>query len=166
MQPPLPRKPAPEVTRGDDPRSVASTRHPLAPADTAIDNPVGADAHLVGTRDPSLVQAWAEYHGAEPGTGEATASGPATIAVNDQGSGLRFNFPGASRFRTLTWDEWMAHFHEAQLVFVFEIDRPDSEGMTQRFGGAFYRLVSTGDWGDRPLATRTVHDDAPHANDA
>ena len=158
MQPP--RKPAPEVTLGQDSRHAPSTRHPDAPPDTLVDSPVGSAA-LAGTRDPALICGWAEYHGAEPATGEATASGPATVSVNDQGSGLRFNFPGAARFREVTWDEWLGHFAAAGLVFVFEAPRPAIDGAPARFGGAFYRVVSAADWDDRPLATLTLHDGEP-----
>ena len=120
------------------------------------------DEHLAGTRDGRLIQAWADYHGAEPATGEATASGPATISVNDQGSGLRFNFPGASRFRDVSWAEWLGHFAALGLVFVFEAPQPESDGTPGRFSGAFYRVVSALDWDDRPLATLSVHDtDSP-----
>lgn len=161
MQPP--RKTAPEVTLGQDSRHAPSTRHPDAPADTAIDGPVGGAA-LAGTRDAALIRGWAEYHGAEPATGEATASGPATVSVNDQGSGLRFNFPGAARFREVTWDEWLGHFVTAGLVFVFEAPRPAADGAPARFGGAFYRVVSAVDWDDRPLAILTLHDPDPPQN--
>ena len=98
---------------------------------------------------------------------EATASGPATVVVNDQGSGLRFNFPGASRFRGVTWEEWLAHFTDAGLVFVFEITPPAGTQVGARFGGAFYRMLSRRDWGDRPLATlATAADVGDQASDA
>ena len=160
MQPPLPRKPVPHVTIGKAPRHAsASTHHPLEPADTAMDGPDGGAAHLVGTQDTGLLCAWAEHHGAEPATGQATASGPATVVVNDQGSGLRFNFPGTSKFRGLTWEEWLAHFVGADLVFVFEISPPAGQSGA-RFGGAFYRIVTSADWGNKPLAHLTTPDGA------
>jgi hypothetical protein len=93
MQPPLPRPPAPGFKIEPVPRQPFSTHHPQEPPDTAIADPEGAPQHLVGTCDERLVKAWAAHHGGEPATGEATASGPATMVVNDQGSGLRFNFP-------------------------------------------------------------------------
>ena len=160
MQPPLPGKPAPDVTLGvKSQRPSASTHHPLEPADTALSGPAAGAEHLVGTRDAELVRAWAAHQGAEPATGEATDSGPATVAVNDQGSGLRFNFPGASRFRGVSWDEWLAHFDNAGLVFVFEMPPPAGAPSGARFGGAFFRIVSSADWGDRPLATPASHAD-------
>lgn len=153
MQPPQPRTPAPGFKFEQAPRQPSSTHHPQEPPDTALEDPSGAAQHLVGTCDADLVKAWAGHHGAEPATGEATESGPATVVVNDQGSGLRFNFPGAARFREVKWEEWLAHFSSAQLVFVFEIAPPAGSQSGARFGGAFYRMLPKSTWGDRPLAT-------------
>lgn len=72
------------------------------------------------TRDHEIIRRWADKHKAEPATGEATPSGPAKIAVNDGGSGIRFNFPGFGPFRPITWDEWFDHFERQNLLFVFE----------------------------------------------
>jgi hypothetical protein len=79
----------------------------------------------VATRDHDIVYAWATRHGAEPATGEATQSGPATIDVNDGGVGIRFNFPGVGRFRPISWDEWFEHFDRNRLVFVYEEEVAD-----------------------------------------
>ena len=153
MQPPTPRRPVPALTiEQTSRRPSASTHHPQEPPDTALEDFTGATDHVVGTCDEDLVKAWAEHHGAEPATGEATASGPATVDVNDQGSGLRFNFPGAARFREVTWEEWLTHFRRAQLVFVFEIGPPAGSQLGARFGGAFFRVLPKDAWGDRPLA--------------
>ncbi|WP_291989784.1 hypothetical protein [Luteitalea sp.] len=152
MQPPRPHGQPPAIVIGADTRH-ASARHPLAPVDSGVESSAGGPVPLVGTRDPRLVRAWASHHGAEPATGEATASGPATVSVNDLGSGLRFNFPGASRFRDVTWDEWLAHFETAQLVFVFERTASADDTSSPRVGGALYRVVTAADWSDRPLAT-------------
>jgi hypothetical protein len=72
------------------------------------------------TKDHEIIQTWARQHQAEPATGEATESGPATVSVRDEGAGIRFNFPGFARFRPIGWDEWLAHFDEHHLLFVFE----------------------------------------------
>jgi hypothetical protein len=77
------------------------------------------------TRDHETIRRWAAMHQAEPATGEATASGPATIAVNDGATGVRFNFPGFARFRPIGWEEWLAHFNQHQLLFVYEEQDPD-----------------------------------------
>jgi hypothetical protein len=74
----------------------------------------------LATRDKDVIRQWAARHRAEPATGEATASGPATIHVNDGGAGIRFNFPAAARFRPITWDEWFDNFDRHALVFVYE----------------------------------------------
>lgn len=79
--------------------------------------PAGA---IVATDDRELIRAWASRHNAEPATGEATASGPATIDVRDGGAGIRFNFPAAARFRPISWDEWFQNFDQYALLFVYE----------------------------------------------
>ncbi len=114
-----PRQHVPEVT-GDHP-------------DTA--------SPVVATRDHALIQQWAAAHQAEPATGEATASGPSTsMSVNDGGVGIRFNFPGAGRFRPISWAEWFENFDRYELAFVYDNDgQPDS--VTGR-----YRLVKVSEW--------------------
>ncbi|MCA1586507.1 MAG: DUF2934 domain-containing protein [Acidobacteria bacterium] len=79
----------------------------------------------IATRDREVIQRWAARHLAEPATGEASASGPATVDVNDGGAGVRFNFPGFARFRPISWDEWFEHFEEHGLTFVYEEDVAD-----------------------------------------
>jgi hypothetical protein len=77
------------------------------------------------TRDHEMIRRWAERHKAEPATGEATASGPATVTVNDGGAGIRFNFPSVSRFRPISWDEWFENFEAHGLTFVYEEEVED-----------------------------------------
>jgi hypothetical protein len=121
----------------------------------------------LATRDHDLIRQWAERHNAEPATGEATSSGPATIRVADGGAGIRFNFPGYARFRPITWAEWLENFDRHQLTFVFEEEIADRAyeywqargggdghdrddwfqaeqelGSARRTGGARYRLVN------------------------
>src|SRR5260221_10058234 len=74
----------------------------------------------MATRDHGVIRAWAARHRAEPATGEATPSGPATVNVNDGGVGIRFNFPGAGRFRPISWSEWLEHFDPNPLTFVYQ----------------------------------------------
>jgi hypothetical protein len=45
--------------------------------------------------------------------------------VADGGAGIRFNFPGMSRFRPIGWDEWLENFDRHGLVFVYEEDVAD-----------------------------------------
>ncbi len=85
----------------------------------------GSGVRAVTTQNHEVIRAWAVRHQAEPATGEATASGPATTHVSDGGTGLRFNFPGFARFRPITWDEWLAHFDEHGLAFIYEEDVSD-----------------------------------------
>lgn len=79
----------------------------------------------LATREHETIREWAARHGAEPATGEATASGPAIVHVTDGGTGLRFNFPGVARFRPISWDEWFEHFDRHDLVFVHEEEVPE-----------------------------------------
>ena len=74
----------------------------------------------LATKDKEVIRQWAGQHRAEPATGEATASGPATIDVNDGGAGIRFNFPGSGRFRPISWEEWFDNFDRYRLIFVYE----------------------------------------------
>ena len=76
------------------------------------------------TRDHATILRWAAMHQAEPATGEASDSGPASVKVNDGAPAVRFNFPGAAPFRPISWDEWLAHFDRHQLTFVY--DEPDA----------------------------------------
>lgn len=153
MQPPLPRKPEPRSTLSQQAQTRAAPTRDLQAPDVATNPPGQSTDHIVGTRDHALIRGWADHHGAEPATGEATPSGPATVNVNDQGTGLRFNFPAAARFRPVQWDEWLAHFDQARFVFVYESGQAPDSAAQARFGGAFYRLVRADDWGNRPLAT-------------
>jgi hypothetical protein len=84
-----------------------------------------AHAWSMATRDPDVIRSWAARHGAEPATGESTQSGPATIHVNDGGVGIRFNFPGAGRFRPISWNEWLEHFDRNRLTFVYQEEVAD-----------------------------------------
>jgi hypothetical protein len=77
------------------------------------------------TRDHEEIRRWGARHHAEPATGELTPSGPATLDVRDGGAGIRLNFPGAGRFRPITWDEWFEHFERHHLMFVYEEEIAD-----------------------------------------
>jgi hypothetical protein len=90
---------------------------------------------VVATRNHQLIQRWAQRRQAEPATGEETESGPSTVSVNDEGSGVRFNFPAAGRFRPISWDEWFRNFDKNSLVFIYERDG-SSRTLSHR-----YRLV-------------------------
>jgi hypothetical protein len=106
-----------------------------------------APGSILATDDSALIREWARRHAAEPATGEATQSGPATVDVHDGGTGIRFNFPGVAKYRPITWDEWFENFRQYDLVFLFERDTP---GKTP---SGRYRIVtkatlreSRGDW--------------------
>ena len=97
---------------------------PLIPRELHIETSTGATPPLhdgvFATEDHATIRTWAARRQAEPATGEATASGPSTVDVNDGGAGIRFNFPGAARFRPISWGEWFDHFQQHELLFVFE----------------------------------------------
>jgi hypothetical protein len=96
------------------------------------------------TRDHDVIRHWASRRKAEPATGEATASGHATVAIADTGAGIRFNFPGVGPFRPNSWDEWFANFDQHQLTFVYEDAAADGAALSCR-----YRIVSASDLEDR-----------------
>ena len=94
---------------------------------------------VVFTRDHAVIKRWAAARHAEPATGEANYSGPATVNVNDGGAGIRFIFPGTSAFRPITWDEWLENFDSHHCVFVY--DNESGEPLSSR-----YRIVKADDW--------------------
>ena len=88
----------------------------------SVDSRLRGSTDVVFTQDHELIRRWAAERQAEPATGEATSSGPATVDVKDGGAGIRFNFPGAGVFRPISWDEWLANFDLHQCAFVFDND--------------------------------------------
>lgn len=108
------------------------------------ENLLSSNATVVSTRDHQVIREWARRNEAEPATGEASESGAATtMRVEDQGTGLRFNFPGMSRFRAISWAEWFDHFNRFDLTFVFDNAKPNEPP------SARYRIVSTEDLASR-----------------
>ena len=115
-------------------RSLLPEEGPIALIDAATEDHF-ADIPVVATRDHDLIRQWATRRRAEPATGEATESGPSTMIVNDDGTGIRFNFPGIGRFRPIDWDEWFRHFDAYSLVFIYERD------VRKRSLSSRYRMV-------------------------
>ena len=115
------------------PRSLMPEDAPIARVDITTEKE-HQPGDVVFTDDPALIRQWAARHAAEPATGEATPSGPATVTVTDGDAGIRFNFPAAGRFRPISWEEWFRNFHDHELLFVYEADTPGA--MSAR-----YRLV-------------------------
>ena len=107
-----------------DVRSLIPDTGPIALVDAATEHQF-TDIPVVATQDHELIRQWAIRRRAEPATGEATESGPSSTNVNDDGTGIRFNFPGLGRFRPIEWDEWFRHFDAYALVFVYERDIPN-----------------------------------------
>ena len=107
-----------------DIRSLIPDAGPIALIDVATEHQL-TDIPVVATQDHELIRQWAVRRHAEPATGEATESGPSSTIVNDDGTGIRFNFPGVGRFRPIEWDEWFRHFDAYALVFVYERDVPN-----------------------------------------
>lgn len=104
-----------------------------------IESPFPGALRVVFTRDHDVIRRWAADRQAEPATGQATSSGPATSRVNDGGAGIRFNFPGMGAFRPITWDEWLANFDQHGCAFIYddEAGRPLS---------GRYRIVKAEEW--------------------
>ena len=115
-------------------QSLLSDTSPIPRVDrrSAAEQPAGS---IVATDDPELIRDWAQRHSAEPATGEATQSGPATVHVEDGDAGIRFNFPASGRFRPISWDEWFQNFRQYDLLFVYESD------VAGRTPSGRYRLV-------------------------
>jgi hypothetical protein len=112
--------------------------------DVTRDRPADPDATVLSTRDHQLIWKWARERSAEPSTGEATETGPASsMKVADGGAGLRFNFPGFGRFRAIGWSEWFEHFDRHELTFVYE------RGEAGRPASARYRIVNAQEWNGR-----------------
>ena len=99
-------------------------------------------AKVVSTRDHEVIRRWAAARRAEPATGEETASGPATVQVNDGGAGIRFNFPGTGVFRPISWEEWLANFDRHLCAFVYETDEAGGHASNR------YRIVKAAEWKD------------------
>ena len=123
------------------------TEGPLLPEqkriqDVRADSIVEPGAKVLSTRDHDVIRRWAGKRRAEPATGEATESGPATVDVKDGGAGVRFNFPGQGMFRPISWDEWFRNFDAHECAFVFDQDPPGA-APTNR-----YRIVKAADWKD------------------
>ena len=108
----------------------------------SIESPIPDSTETVFTRDHAVIRQWASARKAEPATGEATSSGPAsTHVVKDGGAGIRFNFPGVAPFRPIAWDEWLANFDRHECAFVYDND--SSTPLNSR-----YRIVKADDWRD------------------
>ena len=113
----------------------STIRDPLSP-ETAATSHEHREIRALMTRDHETIRRWADRHKAEPSTGEATPSGPATVTVNDGGAGIRFNFPSAARFRPISWEEWFENFDTHGLTFVYEEEVADrAYEFYQRRGG-------------------------------
>jgi hypothetical protein len=104
----------------EDPKHIASPRGDRFATIAGERSPDRPGVHTVVTTDHADIKRWAASHRAEPATGEATASGPAVLDVNDSGPGIRFNFPGFARLRPITWEEWFDNFDRHDLLFVYE----------------------------------------------
>jgi hypothetical protein len=104
------------------------------------DIPADGTAPVVATKDHLVIRQWAEQRQAEPATGEATRSGPATVKVADGGAGVRFNFPGHGPFRPISWEEWFENFDAYGCAFVYDNDPPDARPSMR------YRIVKASEW--------------------
>lgn len=117
-----------------EPRSLLPDHHPIAIVD-ADHRSAHPSLPIAATRDHQLIRDWAVRRHAEPATGEASESGPPTVTVNDDGTGIRFNFPGLGRFRPISWEEWFKNFDTYEMAFIFERDESGSAS------GNRYRLM-------------------------
>ena len=100
-------------------RTLLGDKQPLSVVENA-DEPEVLESRTHVTRHHDVIRRWATRRQAGPATGEATASGPSVVDVQDGGAGIRFNFPGVGRFREIDWDEWFKNFDANELIFVYE----------------------------------------------
>ena len=124
-------------------------RHDVRQVDD--DTLVEASGATLKTRDHGVIRQWASRRGAEPATGEATPSGPATVAIADTGAGIRFNFPGLGPFRPIAWDEWFANFDQHQLAFVYEDAAGEGAALSYR-----YRIVPASDLSRESMTVKAL----------
>jgi hypothetical protein len=111
------------------------------PLVSAGQEPGAGDSRTVATRDAELIRRWAARRQATPATGEDSPSGRGTSPeVKDGGAGIRFNFPGVSRFRDISWEEWFENFDRHDLTFVYE-DVTSDGTLSNR-----YRLIHVAEW--------------------
>jgi hypothetical protein len=87
----------------------------------SVDQRGAHSSDTVATRSHEVIKRWATERGAEPATGVGT------VDVEDGGTEIRFNFPGFSRLRPLSWDEWFSIFDRHGFAFVFEERLPDGQ---------------------------------------
>lgn len=87
------------------------------------------DGQTLATRNPEVIQAWAEARGARPAT---TPGGDA-----ERPRVLRFDFPDYDKgLQEVTWEAWLRTFDERELVFVYQ------ENMKAGNQSNFFRLDS------------------------
>jgi hypothetical protein len=118
-------------------RELLPDRRRIHPVNST-DSPLRDSMEVLFTRDHDVIKRWAAARKAEPATGEATRSGPATVNVRDGGAGIRFNFPGVAPFRSISWDEWLSNFDSHGCAFVYD---NDPSKLNSR-----YRIVKADDW--------------------
>ena len=111
-------------------------------SDVRTDTSAGSPSHVVFTREHDVIKRWGVKRLAAPATGEATRSGPATVNVQDGGAGIRFNFPGASPYRPISWDEWLDNFDRHECAFVYDNDSDPGTPSNR------YRIVKAWEWKD------------------
>jgi len=126
------------------------SKRALIPPDTKVTEVTGHAAPLKNgdtlvTSDHEVIRLWADNRQAKPATGEETPSGPATVDVNDGGAGIRFNFPGMSPFRPISWEEWFDNFDRNHLLFVYEEQMEDGGASTR------HRLMRAEDFNARAV---------------
>ena len=129
------------IVKGERMTSDGQFLPELPPSRTvsSVDETTNGATPVVFTRDHAAIKHWAAARHAEPATGEATHSGPATVNINDGGAGIRFNFPGTGAFRPISWEEWLANFDSYQCAFVY--DNESETPLSSR-----YRIVKAEDW--------------------
>jgi hypothetical protein len=96
----------------------------------SVDEHEDRPGQTLATREPAVIQAWAEDRDGRP----------ATVGRRDPGERprtLRFDFDGRSgRLQPIDWDAWLGTFEDRDLVFLFQEHRRNGDTSN------FFRLDS------------------------
>lgn len=70
------------------------------------------------TRDHKVIEHWAEERKAVPATVEGTERG-------GKPGVLRFDFPGGSELKEVSWEDWFATFDDRDIAMLFQEHKTD-----------------------------------------
>jgi hypothetical protein len=97
----------------------------------SVDEHEDRAGQTLATREPAVIQAWAEDRDAVPAT-------VGRRDPNERPRSLRFDFDGgrSDRLQAIDWDGWLGTFEDRDLVFLFQEHRRNGDTSN------FFRLDS------------------------